>query len=439
VLIATVLLWPSPHEPGEGLFDLPVPTETVAIVEALESSPPATRPLVIKALNNTVTSVRLEPGFPPLSPDLRRARELEWMFSHYSRVLAGRPFRVEQRPGLLPRLMSPARRRPPGPSVRILVALRGGGVLVIEHRPPLILRSYLARGAAVTAATALALLAGLAIAMRQAARPVEALARAAHRFSIDQGAPPLPIGGPRELRELSRAFNDMQGRIRGLVEDRTRALAAIAHDLRTYLTRLRLRADFIEDIDQRQRAVRDIEEMSLLLEDTLTFARPAAGGPRDRSICEIGREVETFVSQRQELGEPVRRVGDTARASAWVACSRLSLQRMLHNLAENALRYGGGAEITHEAVAGVVEIEVRDRGPGIPAETLTRVTEPFERLESSRGRDTGGAGLGLAIVKSLAEQAGGTLILKNAADGGLRATLRLPTQAPSSVTMGERL
>jgi signal transduction histidine kinase len=345
VLVAALMLWPSPRETGQGLFDLPVPTETVAIVKALEASPPAARPLVI------------------------------------------------------------------------------------EHRPPEFARSYLARGAALAGVAALVLLAGLVIAVRQATRPVVSLAHAARRFSIDQTSPDLPVTGPRELRELSSAFNDMQSRIRDLVQDRTRVLAAVAHDLRTYLTRLRLRAEFIADEDQRARAERDIEEMSLLLDDTLTFAQQSAVGAADATCCDAGAEVRELVEQRWELGQPIRLIDGSSASTPGVACSRLSLQRMLGNLVDNAIRYGGQADICVKAADGSVEIEVRDHGPGIPAEALERVTEPFERLEASRARGTGGAGLGLAIVKGLAESAGGALLLDNAGDGGLRARLRFPIDA----------
>jgi signal transduction histidine kinase len=272
----------------------------------------------------------------------------------------------------------------------------------------------------------MALLAGLSMAVRHAARPVEALARAARRFSFDQAAPDLPVTGPRELRELSAAFNDMQGRIRDLVEARTRALAAIAHDLSTYLTRLRLRADFITDDHQRLRAICDIEEMSLLLDDTLTFAQPGAAGHLGGPSCDAEVEIVAFLDQARELGWPVRLIAAGAMSPARVACNGLSLRRMLHNLADNAVRYAGQAEIRLRKTRGALEIEIADRGPGVPPADLARIVQPFERLEASRGRETGGAGLGLAIVRSLAERAGGSLTLENAAEGGLRAILRLP-------------
>ncbi|MFV4649127.1 HAMP domain-containing protein, partial [Mycobacterium tuberculosis] len=153
------------------------------------------------------------------------------------------------------------------------IRMRTGEVLIVERRPPALVRNYLARIAAGVALAALVLFAVLALAVRQTAKPVNRLANAVRAFSLDGGSPPLPVTGPRELRDLSTAFNDMQQRIRALVEERTRVFGAIAHDLRTYLTRMRLRADFIEDGDQRRRAEIDIDEMSQILDDILLFSQ----------------------------------------------------------------------------------------------------------------------------------------------------------------------
>jgi signal transduction histidine kinase len=295
---------------------------------------------------------------------------------------------------------------------------------VIEHFPPVLVRTYLARIAAIGGVVAAVMLGGLALAVRQTVRPVRDLALAARRFSLDRRAPDLPVAGPGELRELASAFNDLQGRIRILVEARTRMLAAIAHDLRTYLTRLRLRVEFIADAAQRDRAERDIEEMALLIDDTLAFAEQTAGPPR--GACDAWAEAERVVAAQQELGRPVSLEGP-APPAARVAGSPLALRRMLGNLVDNAVRYGGGARVSLAPDGdGRLVLAVEDDGPGVPAEALTRLTEPFERLEESRARETGGAGLGLAIVKGLAESLGAELRLQNRPEGGLRAALIFP-------------
>lgn len=424
LLVGVAVLWPKAHGSGEGLFQLPLPEETVAIVEALEASPPAARPLVLKALNTSTASVHLEPNFPPVPLGLRRAREMEWMFGHYSSILGGRPFRVDMRAGpfsaILPFGGDAART-----SVRLSVGLRDGSVLVIDRRPSALIRNYIARAAIAAGAAALVLIAGLLLAIRQTARPVARLAFAARQFSIDGTAPDLPLNGPRELQDLSSAFNEMQHRIRGLVEDRTRVLAAIAHDLRTYLTRLRLRIDFIDAEDQRRKAVQDIEEMSLLLDDTLLFAQQVAKPDVEGGALDVMTELLAVVALRCEIGEDVTLENSDTTPSIFAQCSPTTFRRMLANLLDNAIRYGGAARIGLASTTDRVSVSVEDDGPGVPEDQLARLLKPFERMEDSRDRATGGAGLGLAIVKALAESVGGTLQIVNRVPVGLRAVIQL--------------
>ena len=220
----------------------------------------------------------------------------------------------------------------------------------------------------------------------------------------------------------------MQERIRGLMEDRTRVLAAVAHDMRTYLTRLRLRTEFIEDMDQRRRAETDVEEMSLLLDDTLLFAQQASAAPGSAATTDPLAAIYALVELRRELGEPVEFLPPPGLVRA-IGCSGLALRRMLGNLIDNAIRYGGQAQVSLSDDDNGVSIIVQDNGPGAPHEALDRLMLPFERLETSRARSTGGAGLGLAIVKGLAESCGGRLVIENRLEGGLRAIMRF---APAS-------
>jgi signal transduction histidine kinase len=310
-----------------------------------------------------------------------------------------------------------------------MVGLRAGGVLVIERRPPAAARRYIGRFAVFFAGMACVLLLGLALAVRQTSRPVRHLAEAARRFSLDQQAPDLPMTGPREVRDLASAFNELQGRVRGLVAERTRLLAAIAHDLRTYLTRLRMRAEFIDDEDQRDRAERDIDEMAQLIDDTLLFAqRTIQPVPSQAATCDLMEEIQGVVAQRQELGEPVTLADERAAPGPLpVGCPAPSLRRMLNNLIDNAVRYGERARVAVKSSPTAAEVSVEDDGPGVPAGALAELAQPFLRLEASRGRDTGGAGLGLAIVESLAQSCGGAMELSNGPTGGLRALLKFPT------------
>lgn len=420
-----VMLWPQPGDSEAGLFKLPLPQETAAIVEALEATPPAARLKVVQALNTSSVSLHLDTDFPEIPPELARAPGLEALFKGYSDVLQDRPFRVALHRGWLPAFLAIRTINSAAASVQMSIRLRDGAVLVIERRPPALVRTYLARIAVSVGLIALILLTSLAIAVRQTARPVNRLALAVRGFSLDGNTPDLPTGGPRELRQLSSAFNEMQHRIRGLVEDRTRVLGAIAHDLRTYLTRLRLRTEFITDADQRLRAERDIAEMSQLLDDVLLFAENATRPQGTLSLIDLSAETAEFVTMREEMGEAVTLCSPVPSGPLVARCPPIAYRRMLSNLVDNALRYGGAAHVSLAICDGQVQVSVEDDGPGVPQEALAQMIRPFERLENSRARSTGGAGLGLAIVKGLVESVSGDLILANKTQGGLRATLSL--------------
>ncbi|MGC1301119.1 MAG: ATP-binding protein [Caulobacteraceae bacterium] len=427
-LVSTVATFtPGPKEAfGPGVLQLPVPAETRAIVDALEASTPQSRPLIVRALTSSIATVHLEPAFPPVSPDLQRSPKLERQFAAYSRELGDRAIRVEIKPHSMVFLLGVGRERDPKPTIRMMVSLRTRDILVIENRPPVLARSYIGRWTALVAGIALVLFAGLHLAVRQTARPVRRLAESARRFSLDQAAPDLPRQGPQEVRELAVAFNAMQARIRGLAAERTRLLAAIAHDLRTYLTRLRLRTEFVADPDQRRRAERDIEEMAQLIDDTLLFAQqttPKASRPAEH--CDANAELWNLISQRREIGEGID-LNDQLQitgAPLPIYCPAASFRRMLNNLLDNAIRYGARARVSLDHGDRTIEVTVEDDGKGVPADRLEELTQPFLRLETSRGRETGGAGLGLAIVKGLAESCNGALVLSNAPGGGFRAKL----------------
>jgi signal transduction histidine kinase len=309
--------------------------------------------------------------------------------------------------------------------VRLLVGLKTGQVLELDTEP-LLLRRLTARLALVGAATALILLLVMLYCVRQIVLPARRVATAARRLAVDIDMPDLPTRGTAEIATLSASFNEMKRTIRGLMQERTRMLAAIAHDLRTYLTRLRLRADFIADADQRQRAVRDLDEMAWLLDDTLTFARETVRPARiDADVIDARAEVLGFAALRREIGDPLV-LADSVDVQLPVRCSPLALRRILSNLTDNAIRYGECAYLSVESRDGRVMLTVDDDGPGVPPALLARLAQPFERGEPSRGRYTGGSGLGLAIVKALAQSQGGELHIGNRPEGGLRVTVALP-------------
>ncbi|MDP2826349.1 MAG: ATP-binding protein [Sulfuritalea sp.] len=265
-------------------------------------------------------------------------------------------------------------------------------------------------------------------AVRLVTRPIQRLAEAADAFGRDLESPPLEESGPIETRRAAEAFNRMQGRIKRLIAERGRALAAVSHDLRTPLTRMRLRAELVDDEDLRAQIGADIDDMQAMVESTLDYLR----GLRDNEpVQEIDIEalLHSLVADEQALERPVTLEPGTAAPFA----GRLSvLRRALANLVDNAVKYGGAARIRVEDGAGVLRLSVEDSGPGIPEEALASVVEPYVRLETSRSRATGGVGLGLAIARDAARLHGGELSLRNQPGGGLAATLTLPRRKPES-------
>jgi len=259
-------------------------------------------------------------------------------------------------------------------------------------------------------------------AVRRVTAPLGALAAAAGRLGRDVGAAPLPERGTLEMRRAARAFNEMQERLRRLVENRTRLLAAISHDLRTPLTLLRLRAEGVESAEERERMLATIAEMDAMIGATLAYARDeAAAEPRRRS--DLTALLGSLVDDLAEAGLPVA----LAPAEPLVLdCQPAALRRALVNLLDNAVKYGGRAEVSIRAAGGRAEILVEDAGPGLPEAELARVFQPFYRVEASRSRETGGIGLGLAIAAGIVEAHGGEIALENRPEGGLRARVTLP-------------
>ena len=268
-VIVTAVLWP---DGKPTVFRLISPREAAAIARALESASPAQQSLILAALNESPLIVHLQDDFSGDGQgELRPAPYLEKLFHSYSSELEGRAFQVRAYRDSVPNPLAHLGISAPS-SVRLLVRLKTGGVLVIQRAPVMIQRLF-SRFAPIAGATAFVLLFIMLFCIRQMALPARRLAHAARQLAANIDVPDLPTNGAAEIGMLSAAFNHMKRTIRGLMDERTRMLAAIAHDLRTYLTRLRLRADFIGDTDQRARAVRDLDDMSLLLDDTLIFAR----------------------------------------------------------------------------------------------------------------------------------------------------------------------
>lgn len=266
-------------------------------------------------------------------------------------------------------------------------------------------------------------------AVRRLIEPVATLAAAAEALGRDVNAPPLPEAGPAELATAAAAFNTMAARIRRFVEDRTFLLTAIGHDLRTPITRLRLRAEFMEDEDQRRRMLADLDELEAMVNATLAFGRDATPSEPARSV-DLAALVNTVLTEAADsrAGLPADAVAYAGPDHLTVKARPMALKRALTNLVSNALNYGGTARVRLlPPQEGYLVLQVDDDGPGIPPDEVERVFLPFHRLEPSRNRETGGMGLGLPITRNIARAHGGDVTLANRPGGGLRATLVLPT------------
>jgi signal transduction histidine kinase len=284
------------------------------------------------------------------------------------------------------------------------------------HRPDLV-RMLLWWGLSLLGAIPLSLLVA-----RPLTAPIRRFSAAAERLGLDIAAPPLRETGPAELRAAAAAINGMQQRIKHFVDDRTEMLAAISHDLRTPISRLRLRTESLPESAERPRIVADLLLMDQMIAATIDFARDAnAGEPRCR--IDLPTLVETACETLADLGKDVRYAGPSYLA---FSCRPLALGRAVRNVLENAAEYGGRAVATVAALSDRVEIRVADDGPGIPIVEQQRVFEPFTRLDRARSTEHSGAGLGLSIARNILRGHGGDVVLENRPEGGLLVSLKLP-------------
>jgi signal transduction histidine kinase len=258
--------------------------------------------------------------------------------------------------------------------------------------------------------------------IRRMTRPMADLAAAAERLGRGEAVPPVPERGPEDVRQTTRAFNRMHGRLQRFVQDRTRMLAAISHDLRTPLTSLRLRAEFVDDEETRAKILETLDEMERMTEATLAFAREEARREDTRTV-DLAALVESLCEDLRDLGMDVTYSGPP---SLLYPCRSVSLKRAVRNLVENAVTYGARARVALARADGEVRVTIDDDGPGIPEGEFERVFAPFVRLEESRSQETGGIGLGMAIARSIVRGHGGDITLANRPEGGLRVTIHLP-------------
>jgi signal transduction histidine kinase len=311
---------------------------------------------------------------------------------------------------------------PAGFSFLAQVRLRDGTWVTFDSRQPPETSSWPYRMLLSVLVLLVAVILLSLLAVRWITRPLKTLADAAEELGKDINRPPLPETGPVEVGRAARALNTMQARLSRYLRDRTRILAAMSHDLKTPITRLRLRAELLDDTQIRQKFSKDLEEMEAMVGATLDFMRGLENEERSQRV-DVTALLESLQADAKEIGGRVEIEG---AALAPYAGRPQALKRCLGNLIDNAVKYGKSARVIVDDDDARLRISVRDEGPGIPDTELERVFEPFHRLESSRSRESGGTGLGLSIARNIAELHGGTLALRNMAAGGLEATLTLP-------------
>jgi two-component system osmolarity sensor histidine kinase EnvZ len=398
--------------------------QMAALAHAVEAAPAANRELVLRA----ATSARFQPRLVATIPEGGETSRLLVGAERRLRALLGAPADRFVALALVPgarvgndgifRL-----RNLVGGHLHAVIGLASGGYLDIEARGGLALRLL---------GVPVGLLAGIfgfvvalaaLVAVRRETKPLSELAGAVERFGATIEPQPVNERGAPDVRALIRAVNAMQNRIVELLRGRTLVLGAVSHDLRTYVTRLRLRLALLPESEQRAKAERDLDGMQALMDDALAFARASlAGAPGETT--DLARIARVECEAQRARGAPVTLAG--ADAPIAVCGSTAGIARVVANLVDNALAYGGRADVSLHVGADVVELWVEDRGPGIPGSERAQVFEPFYRLEPSRSRDSGGAGLGLTIVRQIVESGGGTVGIEDRPGGGARMRVRLP-------------
>jgi len=290
----------------------------------------------------------------------------------------------------------------------------------LEHAPPPVPRDPL-RLYVILAVRLVAVALTAWVAARWLSYPIKRMANAAEELGKNLNSSNIEeTSGPSEVRQASKVFNQMKARINLQMEERNRFLAAVSHDLRTPLTRLKLKAEKMDQPELRSAIQEDINEMASIIDTTLDYLR-GDESPETECKLDIGALVHSMVEDAEE-----RESITVSGHSNPIKLQPLAMRRCLGNLMENALRYGGSASIVIGETDSDVVITIQDSGPGIPEDQLESVFAPFYRLDASRNRNHGGVGLGLSIARDMARKQGGDIVLKNVQGGGLLATLRLP-------------
>lgn len=378
----------------------------------LEAAPVGERTAQAAVISNRAAELSWSPLPVLVDRDRAAERELKDHFREAEPSLRGRDLRLNA---------ETERALPRDTRLKTSLRLRDGSWLTLKTKIRAAPWAVLLSSVGSAFILGLGVIAAAALVLRNLSRPLRALAEAADK--VGKGAQVrIAETGARDLKLVAKAFNAMQDRISGLLRARTEALAAVGHDLRTPLARLRLRAGFVKDVEAREALEADVDEMTAMLDSLLAYL----GGqedPEPRRRTDLAAIAMTVVDDAADAERPATYAGLDHLP---VQARPVSLKRAISNVVENALRYGGDASLilTREGRTAVLAVE--DNGPGIPETELAEVLQPFHRLDSARARNTAGLGLGLTIVQQILQREGGALVLKNRPQGGLRVELRLP-------------
>ena len=402
--------------------------QAVGAIELMRDADPNLEPVILRALNGTHLRATIVDTEPPASQRLHRAPRIEATLRAFSDGRAEEDLHA---------YTDTSTRQPSDPGTegrpaRIVWKMPSGRFLVledIEAQPGLVLRLFGLPPGFWIGLLGICLAALALYASRRETQPLRRLASAAAAFNGRAPSSPIDAQGTPDVQDLARAVHDMQMRVAGLLHERAFLIGAISHDLKTYLTRLRLRAESVPETDGRARMVGDVDGMNDLIDTSLAFARgTTVSGDRDR--VDLADLAAIEAAERDALGQMVEVCG-TERTDAVVAGDVVALRRVVANLVSNATKFGKGrVVIAVEVASDACRLTVDDDGPGIGAAERTAIFSPFYRIEGSRSRGTGGSGLGLAVARQIVEAHGGTLAVSDGPLGGARFIVTLPRADP---------
>lgn len=411
---------------GEASDRFPLPDQAVAIVELLEAHAPAEWDQVLRAVRTPEFRVQIVPEVPGQILRHSRVPSLEWLVTRYLDVLGDRDVLAVRmtRPGEGAVANFLARVLPGGQTtVNLAIQMRDENFALFEVRSASPQRLFgipvgLWLGVFGSLFFALALWA-----ITREARPLRSMTHALDQFSED-GVPRLSTAsGAPEIRRLIQTTNQMQHRISHLIRGRSILLGAISHDLRTFLTRLRMRVETLPEERQRSKAVDDIEQMTMLLDDAISISR---GAFRERQYSSV--DLAELTRQEIERRAPaiIELIVSDSGSGCRVSGDEVALTRLLANLLDNAQRYGSVVQLRLERDGSNIVLSVCDDGPGIPEHERKEIFEPFYRIDKARNTATGGSGLGLAIVRQIADAHNGTISVSSSKLGGAKFRVSLP-------------